>query len=195
MDLKDSKTKINLIRAFAGESQARNRYIYSAGAAKTEKLFIIEELFKYTASQEEAHGKVFYDFLKSFNGLNMPLEGTYPIGNYTETLKNLKDAQHNEFEEWDKIYKEFAEVAKEEGFTAISKAFENIASIEKAHSDRFNKYIVLLSGGNLFKRDNEIQWICTNCGFIYEGKEAPKMCPVCNYPQGYYMAFNESEFE
>lgn len=195
MDLKDSKTKVNLMRSFAGESQARNRYYYAAEVAKQERLYIIKDLFEYTADQEEAHGKVFYDFLKGCNGENISMDAAYPVDNYQKTLDNLKSAQHNELEEWDQIYKEFGKIAKEEGFAAISTAFDNIASIEKIHSDRFGKYVSELSGGMLFKKDTEIQWMCTNCGFIYEGKEAPKACPVCQHPQGYFMPFEDSEFQ
>lgn len=114
---------------------------------------------------------------------------TYPIDNYNTTLQLLKSANHNELEEYDVVYKSFAEVAKEEGFTVISKIFSNIALIEKIHADRFNSYAKDLEEGSLFKKDQEVQWFCTNCGFIYEGKEAPKNYPVCEHPQGYFMVF------
>lgn len=194
MELRNSETKKNLLKAFAGESQARNRYEYAGEAAKKEGLYIIENLFKYTAEQEKAHGEVYYNELKMFNGENIDINGTYPIGDYDETLKLLKDAEHNEFEEYNSVYKEFANTARNEGFLPIASKFDNIASIEKIHSERFKKYSSLLENGMLFKDNVEVQWICTNCGYIYEGKEAPKVCPVCSYPQGYYMRFNESDF-
>lgn len=194
MELKNSKTKENLLKAFAGESQARNRYEYASEIAKKEGLYIIQELFKYTAEQEKAHAEVYYNELKMFNGENIDINGSYPIGNYDDTLKLLKDAEHNEFEEYSSVYKDFAAIAKSEGFLPIAKIFENIASIEKIHSERFKKYFSLLENGMLFKDNIEIKWICTNCGYIYEGKEAPKICPVCSYPQGYYMRFSESSF-
>lgn len=194
MELKDSKTKINLLRAFAGESQARNRYDYAASTAKSEGLYVIEQLFKYTANQEEAHGRVFYTALKEFNGENIVIDGAYPIGDYMNTLELLKSAKHNEGEEHNVIYKDFAAVAKEEGFTEIATTFENIASIEKEHEEKFARYASELENGTLFKKDTNIQWMCTNCGFIYEGKEAPKACPVCSHPQGYFIDLKEAEF-
>ena len=195
MELKDSKTKENLLRAFAGESQARNKYEFAAEVAKKESLFVIEELFKYTADQEKAHGKIYYGALKQFNGENINISGTYPIGDYPDTLALLRDAQHNEQQEYSVVYKDFAKVAREEGFIPIATTFENVASIEKVHSDRFGKYIKQMEDGSLFKKNYEIQWMCTNCGFIYEGKEAPIQCPACSYPQGYYIEFKDSEFE
>lgn len=195
MDLKDSVTKENLMRSFAGESQARNRYDIAAEQAKKEGLYIIERLFKYTAEQEEAHAKVFYDQLKQYSGENIGFEAAYPIDNYNTTLELLNAANHNELHEHDVVYKSFAEVAKNEGFEPISKIFENIASIEKGHGERFGRYAEELKNGTLFKKAEDVQWICTNCGYIYEGKEAPKYCPVCQHPQGYYILFNNSLFE
>ncbi|MCR4944213.1 MAG: rubrerythrin family protein [Clostridium sp.] len=194
MELKDSKTKENLLKAFAGESQARNRYEYASEVAKKEGLYIIKNLFEYTANQEKAHGEVFYGELKEFNGENIEIKGTYPIGNYDSTLKLLKDSVHNEFEEYNNIYKDFANIARNEGFEPIAAKFDKIAGIEKIHSERFQKYLSYLESGMLFKDNVDVQWICTNCGYIYEGKEAPKVCPVCAYPQGYYMKFTESDF-
>lgn len=189
MELKDSKTKENLLKSFAGESQARNRYNIAAAQAKKEGLYIIQSVFDYTANQEKEHAEVFYNQLKEFSGENIHIDGTYPIDNYNSTLQLLKSANHNELEEYDVVYKSFADVANEEGFTVISKIFSNIAAIEKIHADRFNTYAKDLEEGTLFKKDQEVQWFCTNCGFIYEGKEAPKNCPVCDHPQGYFMIF------
>lgn len=190
MELKDSKTKENLLKSFAGESQARNRYNIAAAQAKKEGLYVIQSVFDYTANQEKEHAEVFYNQLKAFSGENIHIDGTYPIDNYNSTLQLLKSANHNELEEYDVVYKSFADVANEEGFTVISKIFSNIAAIEKIHADRFNSYVKDLEEGTLFKKDQEVQWFCTNCGFIYEGKEAPKNCPVCDHPQGYFMVFN-----
>lgn len=195
MELKDSRTKENLLRAFAGESQARNRYEFAAEVAKKEGLYIIESLFKYTADQEKAHAEVYYNALRQFNGENIHIEGAYPIGDYPDTLSLLKDAQHNEREEWSSVYSDFAEIAKNEGFKPISQTFNQVASIEKTHDDRFTKYINEIENGTLFKKDTPIQWMCTNCGYIYEGKEPPLLCPVCSYPQGYYMEYITTEFK
>lgn len=195
MNLKDSVTKENLMRSFAGESQARNRYDIAAEQAKKEGLYIIERLFKYTAEQEKAHAKVFYDQLKDFSGEQLSFEANYPIDNYGTTLEALNAANKNEHAEHDVVYKNFSEIAKNEGFDPISKIFTNIASIEKIHGDRFARYAEELKEGMLFKRNEEVQWFCTNCGYIYEGKEAPKYCPVCQHPQGYYILVENSLFE
>ncbi|MGG7176739.1 rubrerythrin [Clostridium paraputrificum] len=195
MELKDSRTKENLLRAFAGESQARNRYDFAAEVAKKEGLFIIQDLFKYTANQEKAHGEVYYGALKQFNGENINITAAYPIGDYPDTLGLLKSAQHNEREEWNQVYSEFAEIARNEGFVPIGTIFDNVASIEKLHDDRFTKYIEEMENGTLFKKGTSVQWMCTNCGYVYEGQEAPQLCPVCSYPQGYYMLFEDTQFE
>lgn len=189
MELKDSRTKENLLKSFVGESQARNRYNIASAQAKKDGLYVIQAVFDYTANQEKEHAEVFYNQLKEFSGENIYIDGTYPVDNYNSTLQLLKSANHNELEEYDVVYKSFADIANEEGFTVISKIFSNIASIEKIHADRFNSYVKDLEEGTLFKKDQEVQWFCTNCGFIYEGKEAPKNCPVCDHPQGYFMVF------
>jgi rubrerythrin len=191
MQLKDSKTKENLLRAFAGESQARNRYNIAASQAKKDGLFVIQSVFDYTANQEKEHAEVFYKQLKEFSGQKINIGGDYPIDYYDSTLQLLKVANNNELEEYGVVYKYFSDVAREEGFTIISGIFSNIASIEKIHADRFNKYAKELEEGSLFKKDESVQWFCTNCGYIYEGKEAPKACPVCEHPQGYFKVFNE----
>lgn len=195
MDLNVSKTKENLMKAFAGESQARNRYTIAASAAKKEGLNIIQDLFLYTADQERAHAKVFFDYLKKCNTDNIEITGGFPIANYAETIKNLRAAEHGEFEEFSDVYPSFAKVAEEEGFTAIANTFTKIAEIEKCHSERFKKYADLLESNSLFKREADTVWMCTNCGYIYEGKEAPAACPVCTHPQGYFMEFKETKYE
>ncbi|MEG2288963.1 MAG: rubrerythrin family protein [Clostridium sp.] len=195
MNFKDSETKINLMRSFAGESQARNRYTFAASAAKKEGLYVIQNAFLYTANQELAHANQFYKKLKEEAGNVIEIGGgAYPVDLYDSTLKLLKSAHHNEYEEYDDVYKKFSEIAKQEGFTAISTLFTNIASIEKIHGDRFNWFATQLEENTLFKRDTSIQWQCTNCGFIYEGKEVPKYCPVCEHPQGYFIEFCRAEF-
>ncbi|EML9210787.1 rubrerythrin family protein [Clostridioides difficile] len=195
MNLKDSKTKENLLRAFAGESQARNRYNISASVAKKEGLYIIESLFNYTADQEKSHAKQFFSKLQEFAGENISISGAYPVDLYDKTAQHLKAAQHNELQEWDDVYKNFGKTAREEGFESIAKLFENIAEIEKVHGDRFGRYATDLEEGTLFRRNEDIQWICTHCGHIHIGKEAPKACPVCLHPQGYFLDFKNSLFE
>ncbi|MBE6062901.1 MAG: rubrerythrin family protein [Clostridium butyricum] len=196
MDFKNSRTKTNLMRAFAGESQARNRYDMAAEIAKTQKYNILERLFKYTASQEQAHAKVFYDALKALNGEEIVIDnGAYPVEAYDDVAQLLKASSQNEYKEHDVVYKEFADIAEEEGFSDIAEIFRKIASIEKVHGDRFKRYADEFENGSLFKKDESTKWFCTNCGFIYEGKEAPNVCPVCKKPQGYYLLFENSLFE
>ena len=196
MELRNSNTKINLLRAFAGESQARNRYDIAAEKAKKEGLHIIESLFKYTANQEKAHAEAFISKLKDFAGSNISIDNaTYPIDGDDSTLKLLQSSAHNEFQEHDVIYKEFAETAKAEGFSDIATLFENIASIEKIHGERFERYAKELESNTLFKKDTNVKWVCTNCGFVYEGTEPPQYCPVCEKPQGYALLFENSLFE
>jgi len=192
MELRGSKTYENLMRAFAGESQARNRYNIAASAARKEGLQVVEAVFNYTAEQERAHAKVFYKNLQEVAGDNISISGAYPVDLYDNTVKALKAAQHNELEEWDEVYKNFGKVAKEEGFIGISYIFSGIAEIEKTHADRFGRIADELEGGTLFKRDEEIAWMCTVCGHIHMGKEAPKVCSVCQHSQGYFLPFEES---
>lgn len=195
MDLKDSKTKENLIKAFANESQARNRYDFASEVAKRENLHVIEIAFKYTANQEKEHAKVFYDKLKEFSGQKLNVNYDYPVDNYDKTLEALKAAYKNEYEEWEKIYSEFGKIAKEEGFVDIGLTFDRIASIENIHGNRFKLFADELEQGMLFKKNDDVQWMCTNCGYIYEGKEAPKVCPVCTMNQGFFVLFTRSLLE
>ena len=192
MELRGSKTNENLLKAFAGESQARNRYNIAASAAKKEGFQVIEAVFNYTADQERTHAKIFYKHLKEFAGETINICGGYPIDLYDSTVKALRSAQHNELEEWDKVYKGFAKEAKEEGFTPIAYTFEAIAVIEKTHADRFGRIADELEGGTFFRKNEDIAWICTHCGHIHIGKDAPGVCSVCQHTQGYFMPFAES---
>lgn len=192
--LKDSKTKVNLMRAFAGESQARNRYTFGASQAKGQKLAVIEQAFLYTADQERAHAKVFYNHLKELSGESVHIDGIYPVEIFDNIEQTLRAAQHDEYEEWEKVYKEFADIAKEEGFLEVANSFSKIALIEKVHGDRFGRFAQQIEEETLFKSDNEEQWICLNCGHIHTGKEAPKSCPVCQHPQGYFILYSKAPF-
>ncbi|KMT21622.1 rubrerythrin [Clostridium cylindrosporum] len=196
MLLGDSKTKENLMRAFAGESQARNRYDMAASVAKKEGFFIIEKAFIYTADQERAHAKLYYDKLKSFAGNNVNIsEAGYPIDIYDQTLPLLKAASKNEYEEWGEVYKDFAKVANEEGFTDIATIFSQVAEIEKIHGDRFARFYEEIESGTLFRKSEDVQWMCTNCGHVHTGKEAPGVCSTCSHPRGYFLLFEHSLFE
>lgn len=195
INLENSKTKENLMRAFSGESQARNRYTFAASVAKNQKYAIIDQLFTYTANQERAHAWEFMKRLKEFNGKEIDITASYPVEVETSLVTLLKSASEHEAAEGNEIYPEFSRIAKEEGFDQIATLFDQIASIELIHSERFARYAQELKNGTLFKKSEEVKWICTNCGYIYEGTEAPKVCPVCDHPQGYYILFENSDFE
>ncbi|MBR6543669.1 MAG: rubrerythrin family protein [Anaerotignum sp.] len=189
MDFKNSETKENLMRAFAGESQARNRYTFAAEQAKEQKLHVVEAVFRFTADQEQQHAEVFYDHLKELAGQNIQIDGSYPVDIYDTVLEVLKAAQHNEYEEFDPVYKTFGDKAMEEGFPQVAASFHQIAKIEKVHGDRFGELAELLEQNKLFISDVECKWMCLNCGHIHEGKEAPGKCPVCHHDRGYFIRF------
>jgi len=180
------------MRAFAGESQARNRYNIATSVAKKEGYYVVASVFDYTADQERAHAKVFYQLLKDFAGDNISISGAYPVDLYDSTAQALRSAQHNELEEWEKVYRGFGKVAEEEGFTEVARIFERIANIEKVHADRFARLAEEIESGTIFKRDEEIPWICTVCGNVHVGKEPPEVCNVCQHPRGFFMPFEES---
>ena len=187
VDFMDSKTRENLMRAFAGESQARNRYTIAASAARKEKLEVVARVFEYTADQEKAHAKVFYDLLLPSAGKNIAIDGNYPIDLSDKTLDLLKAAQHNEYQEFEHDYAAFAEIAHREGFDLIGGQFELIAQIEKTHGDRFGLFADLLEQEKLFNSDGETLWVCLNCGEIIKASLAPQTCPVCRHDRGYYV--------
>ena len=182
------------MKAFAGESQARNRYTFCAQQSKVEKLALIEQAFLYTADQERAHAKVFYNHLKELSGGTIHIDGGYPVEIFDNIAQTLRAAQHDEYEEWEKVYKSFANTAREEGFLAVANSFDKIAQIEKIHGDRFGNFAQKIEDGTLFKSDKEEQWICLNCGHVHTGLEAPKVCPVCQHPQGYFILYSNSPF-
>ena len=173
MELKGSKTEANLMKAFAGESQARNKYTYFASKAKKDGYEQIASVFEETANNEKEHAKMWF---KELNGGSVP-----------STIENLKAAASGENYEWTDMYKEFAKVAKEEGFDHIAYLFEEVAKIEKHHEERYLKLLKNIEDDMVFKtNDDETVWICRNCGHVYVGKQAPKVCPVCAHPQSYF---------
>ncbi len=190
VEFKNSETKDNLMRAFAGESQARNRYTFASSMAKQNGLYVVSAVFGFTASQEKEHAEIFYNHLKEMAGSTIKVDGGYPVDLSNDVGELLFKAQHNEYEEHDPIYKTFGEKAKEEGFPNIASSFLQIAEIEKIHGDRFGKYAKLIQEGKLFISDVEIEWMCLNCGFIYKGEKAPVICPVCRHDQGYFIRFD-----
>ena len=191
MLLKDSRTMINVMRAFAGECQANQRYEMAAECAKSEGLYIIERNLKITSLEEAQHAIVFYNFLKEFNGQKIMIDATYPVNTSTTAIEQLKAAMENEHEEYDMIYKSFGDVAHEEGFEKIAVTFYNIAEIEKTHSDNFKMLYEKLKNNMLFKDIKETTWKCTNCGYVHQGVSAPLACPVCSHQQGYFENMNK----
>ena len=190
VDFKNSETKDNLMRAFAGESQARNRYTFASSLAKKNGLYVISAVFGFTASQEKEHAEIFYNHLNEMTGETISIDGGYPVDLSNDVGDLLFKAQHNEYEEHDPIYKAFGEKAREEGFQSVSASFLQIAEIEKLHGDRFGKYAQLIREGKLFISDVDVEWMCLNCGFVYKGKKAPVVCPVCKHDQGYFIRFD-----
>lgn len=194
LSLKDSQTKHNLMRAFAGESQARNRYTFASQLAHQQKLYLLEQLFKFTADQEKAHAKVFYDFLKDCNGETITIDGSYPVDYSLELEFHLEKAHHNEYHEFEDVYPAFAAIAKQEGFLPIAHAFEEIAKVEKMHGDRFEYYYQRMKAGTLFHEEPSGSFLCLNCGHIHTGNQVPERCPVCNVEQGYFIRVAEAPF-
>ncbi len=189
-----SETRLNLMRAFAGESQARNRYQFAAGVAKKKGLQVVEGVFTFTADQERAHAKVFYDYLAPVAGETLKVDGGYPVDIFTEMTDYLRAAQHNEYEEHDDVYAHFAAVAEEEDFPEIAHIFRMIAAVEKTHGDRFGLFADLLEKDQLFASDRPVKWMCLNCGEIIEAERAPALCPVCKHGQGYFLRLEMAPF-
>lgn len=191
----ESVTKENLMRAFAGESQARNRYTFAASQAEKNGLPVISAIFGFTASQEKEHAEIFYHHLCEMAGSNIFIDGGYPVDITDDMEELLLMAQHNEYEEHDSVYKAFGETAKKEGFERIASSFLQIAEIEKIHGDRFGKYAELIKEGKLFISETEEEWMCLNCGFVYKGTQAPILCPVCHHERGYFIRFELTPYE
>ena len=187
--IKGTKTEKNLLAAFAGESQARNRYTYSASAAKKEGLEQIAHIFLETAENEKEHAKIFF---KHLQGGEVEITAAYPAGGIADTKKNLEAAAAGENMEWTTLYASFAKVAKEEGFPEVARSFEQIAKVEKFHESRYKKLITNIGDNEVFKKKVSVKWHCINCGYVHEGPEAPKECPACNHPQSYYEVLAEN---
>ncbi len=194
VEFKNSETKDNLMRAFAGESQARNRYTFAAGQANREKQQAIAKLFIYTANQEKEHAEIFYNYLKELGGETIHVDSGYPVDITDNLAELLRMAQHNEYEEHDDVYKNFGDKAKEEGFLNVANAFHMIAKIEKMHGDRFGRFAEWLEENKLHVSDVKTRWICLNCGHVYEGQAAPEQCPVCQHDKGYFIRLELSPF-
>lgn len=187
--IKGTKTEANLLKAFAGESQARNRYTYFASAAKKEGYEQITNIFNETAENEKEHAKVFFKYLE---GGDAQITAVYPAGQIKDTKTNLEEAAAGENMEWTTLYSDFAKVAKDEGFPEVALSFEQIAKVEKFHESRYRKLINNISANEVFKKKAPVKWHCSNCGYVIEGAEAPKECPACKHPQAYYEILAEN---
>lgn len=194
VDFKNSRTRENLMRAYAGEAQSRERYYLAEERARARKLFSVAELFRFTADQEKVHGEIFYSHISGDAGEELKVCAAYPVAHSDDPLELLKQAAENEQKEHCEIYPEFARIAREEGFGDIAQDFENIASIEKTHGERFRRFADQLSQNSLYSSDMSELWICLNCGYICEGTQAPENCPVCSQPQGWYIRFEDAKW-
>jgi rubrerythrin len=189
MEFKGSKTEKNLLAAFAGESQARNRYTYFASAARKEGYEQISAIFLETAENEKEHAKLFFSLLK---GGDVEIVAVYPAGTIGNTADNLKAAAAGENLEWTTLYQDFADAAKKEGFTEVYETFTNVAKVEKFHETRYLDLLKNVKEGKVFKKDSSVKWHCRNCGYVFEGKEVPDKCPVCKHPRAHFEVLAEN---
>lgn len=189
MSLKGTQTEQNLLKAFAGESQARNRYTYFAGQARKDGLMQVASIFEETANQEKEHAKRFFQFLE---GGELTIAAGFPAGMIGSTLDNLRAAAAGENHEHTQLYPDFARIAKEEGFDAIAHVFMAVAVAEKQHEKRYSDLADNIENGRVFKREGNVVWRCLNCGYLHEGSDAPSTCPACAHPQSYYELLGEN---
>jgi len=187
--LKGTKTEQNLLKAFAGESQARNRYEFFVKVAQNEGYQQIASIFQKTADQEKQHAKRFFKFLQ---GGEVEITAAYPAGKIGTTIENLKAAAAGENEEWTKLYPQFGEIAKEEGFPEISAAFKMIAKVEAEHEKRYLKLLKNIEDGTVFEKKTKVKWVCRNCGYVHEGEKALETCPACLHPKAFFEVYDEN---
>jgi len=187
--VKGSKTEQNLLKAFAGESQARNRYTYFASVAKKEGYEQIANIFLETAENEKEHAKIFFKYLE---GGKVEITAMYPAGKISDTVENLLAAAEGEKEEFGVIYPEFEKIARQEGFKEVADSFKEIAEVEEKHEKRYRKLLENVKTGKVFKKDKIVKWKCLNCGYVHEGKEALEQCPACKHAQAYYKLLEEN---
>ncbi len=187
--LKGTKTEQNLLKAFAGESQAKNRYTFFSKVAKKEGFEQISRIFAETALNEERHAKIFFGFLE---GGNVEITAMYPAGKIGTTAENLKACAEGENEEWVSLYPNFAEIAKEEGFNKIAAKFKLIAAVEAEHEKRYRKLLANIEKNQVFQKETPVKWVCIECGYVHEGNKALNMCPCCEHPQSYFEIQSEN---
>jgi rubrerythrin len=189
MEFKGSRTEKNLLAAFAGESQARTRYTFFASVAKKEGYEQIAAIFQETSDNEKEHAQLFF---KHLQGGMVEINAAYPAGVIASTAENLKAAAAGEKLEWGTLYPNFGEIAEEEGFSEVARTFRAVAKVEAYHERRYLKLLENVTQGKVFKKDTSIKWKCRNCGFVYEGSEAPEKCPVCSHPRSYFEVWCEN---
>jgi len=189
MELKGTRTERNLLMAFAGESQARNRYTFFSSQARNDGFIQIASIFDETANQEKEHAKRFFKFLQ---GGEVKIECAFPAGMVCTTAENLLAAADGEHEEWTTLYPSFATVAREEGYSSVAVAFERISVAEKQHERRYRGLLENIRNGSVFKRDQPVKWRCLNCGYVHEGPDSPGACPACAHPQAYFELLAEN---
>ncbi len=187
--IKGTKTEANLLKSFAGESQARNRYTYFASVAKKEGYVQIEDIFTETANQEKEHAKRFFSFLE---GGDLEITACFPAGKVGTTAENLLAAASGEYEEHSDIYPSFAKIATEEGFPTIAALWTAVSVAEKQHEKRYRDLLANIEGGKVFARDNEVVWRCRNCGYLHSAKNAPELCPACVHPKAHFEILGEN---
>lgn len=194
VDFANSETLKNLMRAFAGESQARNRYTFAAAQCRRQGLHVLEMVFQFTANQEKEHAEIFYQHMEPFSGGAVQIDGTYPVDMTDSAAALLRGAQRNEYEEHGTVYPAFADIAQKEGFPLIAASFRQIAAIEKTHGDRFGSLADLLEQEKLFAGGEGQGWLCLNCGHIHQGPAAPAACPVCGHDRGFFLRLESAPF-
>ncbi len=187
--LKDTKTEKNLLTAFAGESQARNRYTFFASQAKKDGYEQIAAFFEETADNEKEHAKLFFKYLE---GGMVEITGTFPAGKIGTTAENLLASANGEHEEWSLLYPDAAKIARSEGFEDIAKTYEEVAKVEAAHENRYRKLLEDVQNGKVFKKDKAVSWKCRNCGYVHNGQEAPEACPACKHAKKFFEVLAEN---
>lgn len=189
MEFKGSQTEKNLLAAFAGESQARNRYTYFASIARKEGFEQISEIFLETSDNEKEHAKLFFNLLK---GGDVEIIAAYPAGTLGSTLENLAAAAAGENLEWTTFYRDFAGIAREEGFMEIAETFTNVSKVERFHEARYLNLLKNVKEDKVFRKESSVKWHCRNCGYVFEGREVPLQCPVCKHPRAYFEVLSEN---
>jgi len=192
MELKGSETEKNLLKSFAGESQARNRYTYFASIAKKEGYEQIAAIFTETADNEKEHAEIFFKHLRTSEGMPVEITASYPAGKIGITAENLLASANGEKEEWSELYPEFEKIALKEGFKEIAESFKEIAEVEEQHEKRYRKLLKNVKEGKVFKKEKIVKWKCRNCGYVHEGKGAPDLCPACKHAKAYYEVLGEN---